>query len=126
MNDAMKPGDEVRKMSTPDPKSGSPVQGIIPGEDQPKRPLTITIFGDFDDQVKASIEFGTRDASGTYTCDDNPAVEAGRYFDAETESIVVPTLISNDATEGDRYVKVTQGKKHAISTRVIITLVKEK
>ena len=113
-------------MSTPDPKSGSPVQGIIPGEDQPKRPLTITIFGDFDDQVKASIEFGTRDASGTYTCDDNPAVEAGRYFDAETESIVVPTLISNDATEGDRYVKVTQGKKHAISTRVIITLVKEK
>ncbi len=112
-------------MTTPNPISGSPAEGIIPGKGQPKRPLTITIYGEFDDSVKASVEFGTLDKSGKFAADKNPEVEAGRKFDAETDSIVVATFVNDDAAPGARHVRVKQGSQYGASKKPVVTLVKE-
>ena|SRR5438094_281918 len=108
-------------MTQPKPISGTPVQCKIPPAKE-KIPLTITIYGEFDDAEKALIEFGTLDASNDFAPDADPEVDPKREFDAESDSIVVPTFINYTAKPGDRYVKVTQDGKDGTSEKKIITL----
>lgn len=108
----------------PRPIAALPVTGPIPGPLQPKRPLTITVFGEFDDKQRATVVFGIINKKGAFTPTADPEVDPHLTYEAEIESIVVPTFINNTAAEGDRFVKVSQGGQHGISPKKVITLEK--